>query len=215
MVVSYIIYGAPGSGSGIIEAVCAEIGVAFETRDLDARGEEHRAEGYAAVNPHCKMPALEFPDGERLTETLAIVVVLDELHREAEILPAPGTEARRQALRWMAYMATELYPLVEIFDYPGRFVEEAGAPALRDRSLELWRQRWQLLENQIKGPWLLGATFCATDLYVSHLSRWDLPADWRQKHLPRVVALADAAAARPALAGVYARHFRSGGANSG
>ena len=33
----YIIYGAPGSGSGIVEAACAEIGVDYEVRDLDGR----------------------------------------------------------------------------------------------------------------------------------------------------------------------------------
>jgi hypothetical protein len=37
----YIIYGAPGSGSGIVEAACAEIGVDYEVRDLDARNGEH------------------------------------------------------------------------------------------------------------------------------------------------------------------------------
>ena len=204
---SYIIYGAPGAGSGIVEAVCAEMGVPYEARDLDARNDEHRGEDYGAVNPACKMPTLELPDGERVSETLAIVVALDELHREAGILPAPGTAERRRALRWMAFLAAELYPLVEILDYPARFIEDASAAALRERCLELWRQRWQTLDSQVQGPWLLGSTFCATDLYISHLSRWDPPPDWRQAHLPRVAALADAVAARPALASVYARHF--------
>ena len=207
---AYVIHGAPGSGSGIIEAVCAEIGVEFNLRDLDARNDEHRAEDYAAVNPNRKMPALELPDGELLTETLAIVLALDEIHREAAILPAPGTEARRRAVRWMAFLAAELYPLVEILDYPGRFVEEAAAEALQDRVRELWRERWLILEDQVQGPWLLGSTFCATDLYLSHLVRWDVPASWREEHLPRIVALAEAVAARPALAGVYARNFRLG-----
>jgi hypothetical protein len=31
----YILYGAPGSGSGIVEAACAEIGVEVEVRNLD------------------------------------------------------------------------------------------------------------------------------------------------------------------------------------
>ncbi|MEO1081113.1 MAG: glutathione S-transferase family protein [Pseudomonadota bacterium] len=205
---TYVLYGAPGSGSGIVEAVCAELGVDYETRDLDAAAGEHRAEDYAALNPQRKLPTLEFPHGEHLTETLAIVLALDELHRDAEILPPPGTPERRLALRWMAFLATELYPLVEIFDYPERFAEPAAATALQRRSLEIRQERWLLLESQVRGPWLLGSTFCATDLYISHLSRWDLPADWRREYLPKTVTLADAVAARPALAGVYARHFR-------
>ncbi|MCA9608463.1 MAG: glutathione S-transferase N-terminal domain-containing protein, partial [Myxococcales bacterium] len=67
----YVLWGAPGSGSGIIEAALAELGVDHEIRDLDARNGEHRGEAYRAINPHQKMPTLQV-GGEVLTESVAI-----------------------------------------------------------------------------------------------------------------------------------------------
>ena len=206
---TYIIYGAPGSGSGIVEAACAELGVAYEARDLDARNDEHRGERFAALNPHRKMPTLELPDGEILTESVAILVTLDERHREAGLLPPPASKERAQALRWMLFLATELYPLVEMIDYPARFApSDEGARALRERAEAMQRERWRLLEAQVAGsPYLLPGGFCATDLYITKLSVW-LDAAWRREQLPRVEALTAAVLGRPALAPVWARHVR-------
>src|SRR5262245_25386676 len=99
---SYIIWGARGSGSGIVEAACAELGVPYEARDLDARNDEHRGEAYGAVNPHRKLPALEVGD-EVITESVAILVTLDERH-PGRLFPPPGSPERAQALRWMLYL---------------------------------------------------------------------------------------------------------------
>ena len=128
---TYVIYGARGSGSGIVEAACAELGVAYELRDLDARAGEHRGEAYAAKNPQRKLPALEIDGDEIVTESVAIVLTLDERHRSAALLPPPGSRERAQALRWMVFLATELHPIVEIIDYPERF---AGSSASGQRS---------------------------------------------------------------------------------
>jgi GST-like protein len=206
---TYIIYGAPGSGSGIIEAACAEIGVDYEVRDLDARNDEHRGEAYAAVNPHRKMPTLVADGGEIITESVAIVLTLDERHPEARLLPPPGSSERAQALRWMLFLATEVYPLVEIIDYPERFVPSAdGAEAIRERAEELVRQRWRVLEANLRGsPYCVPSGFSATDLYITKLSVW-LDQEWRREHLPKVEVLTAAVLARPALAAVWARHVR-------
>ncbi len=206
---TYIIYGAPGSGSGIVEAACAEIGTDYELRDLDARNDEHRGEAYAVINPHCKMPTLETEDGEIITESVAILLTLDERHREAQLLPPPGSKDRAQALRWMLFLASELYPLVEMIDYPERFAEPgASSDTLRTRAEEMVRTRWRRLEFNVAGsPYCVASGFSATDLYVTKLSVW-LDAAWRREQLPKVEAITTAVRARPSLAGVWARHIR-------
>lgn len=204
--VAYIIYGAPGSGSGIIEAACAELGVDYEARDLDARNDEHRGEAYGALNPHRKMPTLEV-DGEVITESVAILLTLDERHPGA-LLPPPGSKDRAQALRWMLFLATEIYPMVEIADYAERFVAAQDADALRGRADELSKTRWRTLEANIAGdPYCLASGFCATDLYITKLAVW-LDAGWRAAELPKIDALVAAVRGRPALAPVWARHIR-------
>lgn len=204
----YILHGAPGSGSGIVEAACAEIGVEVEVRDLDARNDEHRGDAYRTINPHRKMPTLELENGEIITESVAILLTLDERHRDAGLLPPPGSEERAQALRWMLFLATELYPMVEMIDYPERFVPSADAEALRERAEEMVRQRWRVVEANVSGsPYCLASGFSATDLYITKLSVW-LDEDWRREHLPKIDALTAAVRARPALAAVWARHIR-------
>ncbi len=205
----YIIYGAPGSGSGIVEAACAEIGIAYEVRDLDAKNDEHLGEAYAAINPHRKMPTLEAEDGEIITESVAILLTLDERHRDAGLLPPPGSKERAQALRWMLFLAAEMYPLVEFTDYPERFAgSDVGAEAVRDRANWLLSQRWLLLEANVTGsPYCIPSGFSATDLYITKFSVW-LNEAWRREHLPKVEALTSAVLARPALAPVWARHIR-------
>jgi glutathione S-transferase len=208
-IMKYVIYGAPGSGSGIVEAACGELGVEYEVRDLDARNGEHLGEAYGKINPHHKMPAVVTGDGEVLTESLAIVITLDERHPAGNLLPAAGSAARAKALRWMTFLATELYPLVEFDDYPERFAEAGdAAQTLRARAKQLMQQRWQLVEAQVDGsPYALGTDFCAVDLYITKLAVW-LDADWRREHLPKIDAITTATRARPALAKVWARHIR-------
>lgn len=205
----YIIHGAPGSGSGIVEAACAEIGVDYEVHDLDAKNDEHRHGAYAAINPHRKMPTLEAEDGEIITESVAILLTLDERHPDAGLLPPPGSKERAQALRWMLFLATEMYPMVEIIDYPERFVRSAGgAKAIRERADEILHERWRILEANVAGsPYCVRSGFSATDLYITKFSVW-LDAGWRRAHLPKIEALTAAVLARPALAAVWARHVR-------
>ncbi len=203
----YIVWGAPGSGSGIVEAACAELGVDYEARDLDARRGEHRGDVYGALNPHRKMPTLEVGD-EVITESVAILLTLDERHPEGRLFPPPGSPERAQALRWMLYLATELYPLVELDEFPDRFTGSAETGrALRERAQAITRERWRTLEARIAGPYLLASGFSATDLYITKLAVWQDEAFLRTE-LPRVHALAEAVRARPKLATVWARHIR-------
>lgn len=205
----YILHGARGSGSSIVEAACAEIGADYRVEDLRLKDDEQRDGRYAALNPQRKVPTLEVEGGEIITESVAILLTLDERHREAGLLPPPASKERAQALRWLLFLATELYPLIEIVDYPGRFVPAGGdEPGVRERAKDIWRTRWLLVEHHITGsPYFLESGFSVVDLYVATLSRWDLAAEWRREHLPNVEALTAAVRARPALVPVFERHF--------
>jgi GST-like protein len=205
---TYQLYGNDGSGSGIVEMVLAEIGVGFDLHDVPLGASAQRSDEYTALNPERKIPTLVTPSGEVLTESAAIVLVLDERYPEARLFPERGTPERAQALRWLAFLACELYPLIEIVDYPERFAPAAAsAPAVREVAKHLWQSRWPLVESAIAGaPWLLKSGFCATDLYLSVLSRWSLDPAWRAQHLPKVDAIARAVAQRPRSGPVLRRH---------
>jgi len=206
---TYILYGDLRSGSCTVELALAEIGATYEVRSVELSSDAQREERYAAVNPQRKIPALVTPEGETLTESVAILLTLEERHREAGLLPASGSPERAQALRWLLFVATELYPLVEINDYPERFAPSADiAPGVQEIARQRWRERWSIVEANVSGdPFLLPSGFCLADIYIAVVSRWAQQDDWRPRHLPRIERLAAAVGARPAATPVWRRHF--------
>jgi glutathione S-transferase len=207
----YVLYGSDRSGSCIVEAALAEIGVDFELNPVDLRNEAQRDAAYASVNPQRKLPALVTPDGEILTESAAIVLTLAERHPQAQLLPAVGSQERALALRWLLFAAAELYPIIEIVDYPERFSpSDAATPGVREVALEIWRSRWLKVEQALaEGPFLLGNRFCATDIYLAVVSRWSLPDEWRSANIPNLEQLASAVADRPKIRQLWRRHFKA------
>ena len=205
---TYVVFGARRSGSLTVELALAEIGVAYKVRDVDLESNAQREAEYAALNPQRKIPSLLTPAGETLTESVAILLTLDERHPDASLLPPIGSAARAQALRWLLFIATELYPIVEINDYPARFSPTPdGVVETREIARRAWRERWLLVEQNIAGdPYLLPTGFCLTDIYIAVVSRWAQQDGWRPAHLPKVERIAAAVAVRSKTAPVWNRH---------
>jgi glutathione S-transferase len=209
---AYELYGDVGSGAGIVEVALAVAGVPYELRSVSLDRSEQRSEAYGRLNPQRKLPTLVTPTGETLTESAAILLVLDERLPAARLFPLVRTPERAQALRWLIFAAAELYPLIEIVDYPERFTPHgASAPGTKEMAKSLWRERWLLLEAQITGdPWLLTSGFCFTDVYIAALSRWGHEPAWRAEQLPRVEKLAAAVAAQPIVGDIWRKHYARG-----
>lgn len=73
------------------------------------RGEQRSSE-YLALNPQGLVPTLEMEDGAPLTQSLAIIEWLDEVHPDPPLLP--GDAARRAAVRAFALtLAADTHPL--------------------------------------------------------------------------------------------------------
>ena len=170
---SYVLYGDKGSGAFCVEAALAEAGAPYTFQTIALDKNEQNSPAYLAVNRSGKLPALRLPSGEIVTETAALLLIVAERHPGAALLPAPGTPERAQAMRWLAFMASEIYPMVEIEDYPERFVPKgAEAEALRQRARERIRERILPVEQTIAMPWLLASGFSVADLYAAMFSRW-------------------------------------------
>ena len=187
-IVNYQLFGCRDSGSMIIELALAKIGAVYDLVEVDLHRHAQRDESYARVNPQRKIPALVTDSGELLTESAAILITLDERHPEAQLLPPVASVERAQALRTLLFVATELYPIVEINDYPERFAPRVdGAPEVRDLARDIWRQRWKIVEGSIVGdPFLLPWGYSAVDMYIAVVSRWAQQDDWRAAGIPLV-----------------------------
>ena len=172
---------------------------------------EQRAPDFLAINPSGKIPALRLPEGEVITESAAILLTIADHFPNVRLLPPQAGAERAKAYRWLAFMASEIYPMVEIADYPTRFAPEGEqAEALRLKARERLRERLAIVERFTEGPWFLPSGFSILDIYAAMFTRWrgSIGRDWLiEAHLPKLHALRLAVADRKAIAPVWERHF--------
>jgi maleylacetoacetate isomerase len=86
-------------------------GLSYQTVPLHLRreGGEHRRPSYTRLNPEGLVPALR-SDGRLLTQSLAIIDYLEEVHPSPPLLP--GTAADRAWIRALAqHVACEIHPI--------------------------------------------------------------------------------------------------------
>lgn len=207
---AYVLYGDIGSGAFSAEAVLAETGAPYDFKTVSLEKNEQREPAFLAINPSGKMPALRLPEGQIVTESLAILLTLADHFPNAKLLPPQGSPARTQAYRWLAFMASEIYPMVEISDYPARFVADSESKALRKKARERIRERLLIVERMVDGPWFLPSGFSILDIYAAMFSRWrgSIGKDWlAEGHIPKLDNLAAAVAKRRTIAPVWERHF--------
>ncbi|HJT43019.1 MAG TPA: glutathione S-transferase family protein [Rhizomicrobium sp.] len=208
---TYTLYGDLGSGAFSAEAALAEAGAPYNFELVSLDKNEQKQPAFRAINPSGKIPALRLPEGEIITESAAILLSLADHFPQARLLPPQASSSRAQAYRWLAFMAGEIYPIVEIVDYPERFVPQGDeAQALRANARDRIRERILIIERMVKGPFLLAYGFSILDIYAAMFTRWSLEPDWKRANLPKLMALADAVSRRPAIAPVWQRHFNGG-----
>jgi glutathione S-transferase len=207
----FTIFGDPGSGAFSVEAALAEAGAPYDFHLVSLEKHEQKKPEFLAINPSGKIPALKLPEGQILTESLAILLTVADHFPNAHLLPPQASADRGIAYRWLAFMASEIYPMVEISDYPERFAPKGEeAEALRTKARERIRERLLIIERMVAGPWFLPSGFSILDIYAAMFSRWrgSLGKDWSAAgHIPKLDALSKSLSQRKAIAPIWKRHF--------
>ncbi len=207
----FLIFGDKGSGAFSAEAALAEAGAPYDFRTISLEKNEQRSPEFLAINPSGKMPAVRLPEGQILTESLAILLTVADHFPNARLLPPQASPERGSAYRWLAFMAAEIYPMVEISDYPERFAPKGDqSDALRQKARERIRDRLSIVERQVAGPWFLAGGFSILDIYAAMFSRWrgSIGKDWLAAgHIPNLLALAKSVSQRERIGPVWERHF--------
>jgi GST-like protein len=205
---TYIVYGDKRSGAFAVECALAEAVAPYEFRTISLEKNEQREPAFLALNPSGKMPALTLPDGTVLTESAGLLLTVADRHPDAGLLPPQGSVERAQCYRWLTFMASEIYPAIEIVDYPERFAPD-DPKAMRKRAIDRARERTRIVETAIVEPWFLTSGFSLADIYAAMFTNW-IKGDWRDQNLPRLSALNKRVSERPAIAPIWARHFGDG-----
>jgi maleylacetoacetate isomerase len=157
---------------------------------LQKEGGLNRKPQYRAVNPQMRVPTLALDSGDVLTQSLAIIEYLDEVHPQRPLLPRDPVE--RAKVRALAQLiACDIHPLNNVG--PLRYLKnEFGLDQSR---IDAWYHHWILegftaLETMLPGtPYAFGENVTLADLclvpQVYNARRLKVPL----QRFPKIVAV--------------------------
>jgi maleylpyruvate isomerase len=173
-------------------------GLGYETVPihLQKEGGQNLKPEYRAINPQMRVPTLKLDSGELLTQSLAIIEYLDEVHPHPPLLPRdPVDRAQVRALAQL--IACDIHPINNLG--PLRYLKnELGHDQAK---IDAWYHHWvilgfEALEAMVRpGPYAFGTEVSIADIclvpQVANARRLKVPLE----RFPKIVAI-DAACAQ-------------------
>ena len=158
------LYYAPGACSLADHISLHEAGFKFDCVKVDLKaGRTQDGADYAVINPKGYVPALEFDDGEVLTENVAILSVIAD---RAPMLAPEGGSARFRLLEMLAFISSEIHKSFKPFFNP------AATDADKAAATETLGKRFGYVAGQMKGDYLFGPKFTVADAYLFVMCLW-------------------------------------------
>jgi glutathione S-transferase len=156
-----VFYTNPQSRGRIVRWMLEEVGQPYKTEIIEYAS-QMKGPDYLAINPMGKVPALRHGDAV-ITETAAICAYLADAFPQAHLAPPPGDRLRAPYYRWMFFAAGPIEAASS--NKAMGFV----VPPERERMMGYGNHALALktLENAVaRGPYLVGDSFTAADVYV-------------------------------------------------
>lgn len=198
MAMTLILYhGWSSSASRKVRFALAEKGLAYDSRPLDIRRNEHHSPAYRAINPNGVVPAL-IHNGAILIESTFINEYLDDAFPDPPLRPADPV-ARHAMRLWCRDVDEKYLPAVQKHNWQAtvhpiarawsdeelaaklasiptaerrrtwyRMAREPFTGEELEAAMEVLRGLLRDMETALaRGPWLTGATFSLADIAVT------------------------------------------------
>jgi glutathione S-transferase len=195
------LYYAPGNASLFPHMLLREIGAPFELKLVDRSRNAQKSAAYLRLNPHGLIPVMVEDNGEAIFETAAIALHLADKHPKAHLAPLVGAPLRGAYYKWMLHLSSVIQAGFRTWFYPHEAVADAAAAdTAKDASGARMMAAFDRIAEQLgAGPYLLGESFSAPDLYLLMLTRWGRTLPRPARDIPEVGAHAERVLARPAV----------------
>ena len=204
----YKLFWAKSMGSMALEVLFEEIGAEYERVPIDVEKDENRSAEFLAINPLGQIPTLVLPDGTVMTESAAMVLQITDRHPEAKLAPPAGSPEGARFQRWLLFMATTIYPAEQRLFYADRITTDASAVAGIEACARTDMDSYFAILNDAldPGPYLLGESFSAVDVYLWMFVKWHPDTAKLFADNPRIARLVELVEARPSVAKVWAEN---------
>jgi glutathione S-transferase len=158
------LYFAPGACSLADHIAMHEAGLEFDRVKVDIKAKRTEdGRDYLAINPKGYVPALEFDDGEVLTENIAILSLVAD---KAPQLTPEGKFGHFRLLEMLAFISSEIHKGFKPFFKPDATDAEKAAAS------EVLGKRFGYVAGRMKGDYLFGARFTVADAYLFVMCLW-------------------------------------------
>ena len=202
----YTLYYSPGSVSMVTHMILEELGIPFETVRVDLGAGAHHEDAYLRINPKAKVPSLGTPDGV-LTESVAILEYLLDKHGDGSLLAKPATVQRARTMERIAYLATEIHPLMNRYFHADDFaadepVQKAVSEFGQAKIVAFFEREDAKLTSAY---WSGGTVPNAADFYFAVIARWGRWFKPKSIDMPNIRAFQERMATRPSVQRATAR----------
>lgn len=158
------LYYSPGACSLADHIALHEAGAKFDLVKVNLKS--HALEDgrpFTEINPKGYVPALQFDDGELLTENVAILTMIADRH---PALMAPGQLGRYRLLEMLAYISAELHTSFRPLFTSG------ASDAEKAKASDAILKRLEFISSQVKGPYIFGKDMTVADAYLFVMLLW-------------------------------------------
>lgn len=162
------LYFAPETCSFSPHIVLHELGLPFDLVKVNNQTKQTSdGENFLTINPKGYVAALQLPNGEVLTEGVAILQYLADLKPETSLAPINGSWERVRLQEMLNFITSEIHAgLSPLFnaEIPGEVKELFKAKL---------NKRFDQIENTLqRHDYLIGATFTVADAYLFTVLQW-------------------------------------------
>jgi glutathione S-transferase len=158
------LYYASGACSLADHIALHEAGLDFKRVKVDLKTKRiEDGRDFNQINPKSYVPALEFDDGEVLTENVAILSFVAD---KAPQLTPEGRFGHFRLLEMLAYISGEIHKGFKPFFKPDSTEAEKAAAG------EMLGKRFGYLAERMRGDYLFGSRFTVADAYLFVMCLW-------------------------------------------
>ncbi len=203
----YKLYNVKAWGSLCVHCMLEETDVPYT--NIWMTPEQVAADAFRAISPLGFIPALGLDDGTTIFESAAIVSFLVTAHPDKMMAPPIATPEFGEFLAWLHFLSTNIYPAINLSEHNYLARDAAEAASMGARAVEKTFALWAVIEQrlQAEGPWMMGSTYSALDVYTFSLTLWCKPGEQAfLQNFPAVAKLVSAVRARPQLKAALEAH---------
>jgi glutathione S-transferase len=159
-----ILYYSPGACSLADHIALHEAGMKFDLVKVDLK--THKLEdgrSFIDINPKGYVPALQFDDGDVLTENVAILSFIADRYPGLE---APGELGHYRLLEMLAYISAEVHKAFHPLFDPG------ATDADKKTAADNVAKKLTFISTKFAGPYLFGPDATVADAYLFVMLMW-------------------------------------------